>query len=126
MLLMASQLCEKDLDLTGVRSIDVPRDYFHKALELLEEEQRRIPTLLQQLDAHPDFGRVEWVFARIVELWDKGKGEPVPHYDVAQAIRHKVPTAQSQAQLLQTLAQDGRITAVITGTKKAYKVLRKD
>lgn len=126
MLLMASQVCEKDLDLGGVRSIDVPQEYFEKALELLDEEQRRIPALLQQLDAHPDFSRIEWVFARIVELWNESKGEPVTHHEVAKAIRHKVPTAQAQAQLLQTLAQDGRITAVITGTKKAYKVLRRD
>ena len=126
LVLLASQLSEKDLDLTGVRSVEVPLDYFEKALELLNEEQPRIPVLLERLDAHPDFSKVEWVFERITALWVASKGDPVPHTKVSQAIRHRVPTSTMQAELLRTLVQDGRLEPVIKGTAKAYRVTNKE
>ena len=122
MVLLASQIAERDLDLTGVRSLEVPLELFEKALEILENEQHRIPLLLEHLDAHPDFSRVEWVFERLQGMSAKRKGEPVPHHEVAQSIRHKVPTATQQAEVFKTLVADGRVDVVLKGGSKFYTI----
>jgi hypothetical protein len=130
MVLAASEMMGPTVSPRGLathRSLVLEKWHLTKALALLNEEERRIPLVLADLETAPEAGVLEWLLGELLAMAESLSTDMVPHSMMLERVRRKrgIGTATRFKQLMATLAEAGRVRITVVSGATYYSTRTK-